>query len=121
MITIASVTKSDIPEISCFMSDFWAFAKKYWIPECETEKKNDAYWSEVASEASTLGQKYNEDRFAVHMILGYLDYLEEKEDGGRDLHWKMLEQIGETRKRRIEVMRFKRLGDVSAVDDGDGG
>lgn len=112
---------TNIPKMSKFMKEFWDFAKENWIPECNTEEEYMNYWNEVASEASTLGQKYNEDRFAVHMILGCLDYLEEKEDGGRDLHWKMLEQIGETRERRIEVMRFKRLGDVSAVDDGDGG
>lgn len=117
---MANAKNSDNKNVFDFMSDFWKFIKKYWVLGYKAGEECEDYWGEVTSEASALGQKYNEDRFAVHMILGYLDYLEEKEDGGRDLHWKMLEQIGETRKRRIEVMRFKRLGDVSAVDDGDG-
>lgn len=69
---MASVNKSDISEISEFMSAFWVLVKKYWIPEAE-----DEYWEAVMREASSLGRKYP-DRFCKLQILAYLDYLEEK-------------------------------------------
>lgn len=73
---MAGVTKQDIPEISIFMSDFWNFVKKYFIPE-----HSDTYWEELMHDAAELGHKYKEDRFVAHQINAYLDYLEEKQKG----------------------------------------
>ena len=73
---MASVTKQDIPEISVFMSDFWNFVKKYFIPE-----DSDQYWEEVMHEAAEIGHKYKEDRFVAYQINAYLDFLEEKRHG----------------------------------------
>lgn len=73
---MASVSKNDIPEISIFMSDFWNFVKKFYIPEAE-----DKYWEELMREAAELGHKYKEDRFVAHQINAYLDYLDEKLHG----------------------------------------
>ena len=70
---MASVSKNDIPEISIFMSDFWNFVKKFYIPETE-----DKYLEELMREAAEIGHKYKEDRFVAHQINAYLDYLEEK-------------------------------------------
>ena len=30
---MASVVKSDIPEVAAFMSEYWALMKNYWIAE----------------------------------------------------------------------------------------
>ena len=49
---MASVNKSDIPGIPEFMTAFWTFCKKYWIPEEE-----NSYWEAVMAEASELGRK----------------------------------------------------------------
>lgn len=75
---MASVSKSDIPEISVFMSDFWNFIKKYYIPE-----SHDGYWEELMHDAAELGHKYKQDRFVAFQINAYLDYLEEKQRGGK--------------------------------------
>lgn len=75
---MASVTKQDIPEISIFMSDFWNFVKKYFIPE-----HSDTYWEELMHDAAELGHKYKQDRFVAFQINAYLDYLEEKQRGGK--------------------------------------
>lgn len=73
---MASVSKTDIPEISIFMTDFWNFIKKYFITE-----QNDTYWEELIHEAAEIGHKYKEDRFVAYQINAYLDYLEEKHRG----------------------------------------
>ena len=73
---MSSVTKNDITEISEFMSDFWKFVKRFYIPE-----EDDKYWENLMHEAAELGHKYKEDRFVAHQINAYLDYLEEKMHG----------------------------------------
>lgn len=75
---MAGVTKQDIPEISIFMSDFWNFVKKYFIPE-----NSDTYWEELMHDAAELGHKYKQNRFVAFQINAYLDYLEEKQRGGK--------------------------------------
>lgn len=73
---MASVTKKDIPQIAVFMTDFWKFIKKFYIPE-----ENDGYWEELMHEAAELGHKYSEHRLVCHLVNAYLDYLEEKQKG----------------------------------------
>ena len=85
---MASVNKSDIPEIPEFMTAFWTFCKKYWIPEEE-----NSYWEAVMAEASELGRKYP-DRFCAMQILSFLDYLEEKQCGKLE-SWRRKEQYWE--------------------------
>ncbi len=67
---MASVSKTDIPEIASFMSEFWLLVKKYWIPE-----NTDTYWTEFVEESSTLGKKYPHE-FCVKQILAFVEYLE---------------------------------------------
>ena len=74
---MASASKTDIPEIASFMSEFWLLVKKYWIPE-----NSDEYWEDFITESSTLGKKYSHD-FCIKQILAFVEYLEgyQKEKG----------------------------------------
>ncbi len=53
---MASVVAKDIPIEAQFMTDFWNFRKKYYIPE-----NNDQYWANFCSEAEQLINKYPTD------------------------------------------------------------
>lgn len=78
---MASVKKSDIPDIARFMTDFWELVKKYWIPENADSK----YWERQVAEMAEMAEKYGNDKFVKKMLLAYADYLEEKQmrgDGG---------------------------------------
>ena len=50
---MAEVSAKDIPIESQFMTDFWSFRKKYYVPE-----DRDEYWSELVSAADELYNKY---------------------------------------------------------------
>lgn len=76
---MSGVNKSDIPETAAFMTDFWAFVKKYWIPE-----DTDSYWLKQHREASEIAKKYDNDKFCEKMLLAYGEYLEEKQGGKRE-------------------------------------
>lgn len=72
---MASVQKSDIPEISNFFSEYWLFVKSVWKTE-----SNDKYWDEVTGRANELIKKYP-DNFCKGQVLAFLDYLDKKERG----------------------------------------
>lgn len=67
---MASVVKSDIPEVAAFMSEYWALMKNYWIAE-----DTDEYWDAVMKDAGELGRKYD-FQFAKESLLVFLNQLE---------------------------------------------
>lgn len=74
---MASVRKSDVPEIAEFMTRFWEFIKKYWIPE-----DGDEYWKPLCDDARRIGNEYPH-KFCKHMMASYVDYLEKTNKGKR--------------------------------------
>lgn len=69
---MASVKKSEIPEIAEFMTKFWNFIKKYWIVE-----ESDEYWAQLIAEADEIAKRHP-DEFCKGQILKYVDYLDAK-------------------------------------------
>lgn len=67
---MASVVKSDIPEVAAFMSEYWILMKNYWIAE-----DTDEYWDAVLKDSSALGRKYD-FQFAKESLLVFLNQLE---------------------------------------------
>lgn len=74
---MAGVIKTDIPEIAAFMTVFWGFVKKYWIPE----DADSGYWAEYEREATEIAARYGNNRFCEKMLRAYAEYLEEKQEG----------------------------------------
>lgn len=76
---MASVKKSEIPEIAAFMTEFWSFVKKYWIVE-----ECDEYWAQLVEEADEMFKRYP-DEFCKRQVVSYVDYLSAKlkKDGFR--------------------------------------
>lgn len=75
---MAGVNKSDIPDIAAFMTVFWTFVKKYWIPE-----DNETYWEQLTADSSELGRKYDDDfcKGAVLLLTDYLEWKQIRESG----------------------------------------
>ena len=69
---MASVKKSEIPEIAEFMTEFWNFIKKYWIVE-----EGDEYWAQLVRESDEI-YKRHPDEFCKRQILSYVNYLRAK-------------------------------------------
>lgn len=69
---MAGVMKKDIPQIAAFMQDFWALAKKYWIPE-----NTDTYWETLINDCRRLSQKYT-DPFAEDMLITFINNREKE-------------------------------------------
>ena len=51
---MASVYANEIPEEQIFMTEYWAFRKKYYNAE-----EPEEFWSEMLSELETISQKHN--------------------------------------------------------------
>lgn len=51
---MGEVLGKEIPSESKFMSDFWAFRKKYYLPE-----DNDAYWESLINDGDLLMNEYD--------------------------------------------------------------
>lgn len=58
--------------------DVWNFHKKYAeIQRNDFEySSSDKYWDELVEEAGSIGKKYEEDKFAVQMIVSVCDELD---------------------------------------------
>lgn len=96
---MASVQKSDIPEISEFMSDIWSFMKSFWIPE-----DNEEYWMAVKDASSKILDKHQHDfgKAGVCFVLEYLKWKSEKESKETEYDfntWLYME--------RVEILRMK--------------
>ena len=70
---MASVKKTDIPEIASFMSEYWEHIKSVWMVE-----NTDEYWDDAYQRTITLLKKYSNDPFCRMQILQFWDYLQSK-------------------------------------------
>lgn len=52
-------------------TDCWRFFKKY-----SEVKDTDEYWEAVVDESSKLSKKYNNDKFAIALVLAVIDKFE---------------------------------------------
>lgn len=79
---MAAVKKTDIPEIACFMQDYWEFKKSVWVVE-----EGDGYWQDAIARASELGKKYQQDlcQAEINVFMDYLEWTDEKKHGKTDL------------------------------------
>lgn len=72
--------KMDMIILKNFMMDLFRFMKKF-------PAVTDDNWEDITQYASKIGNKYHNNRLVIHMLLGYENYLEEKEksnNGKRD-------------------------------------
>lgn len=70
-----------LSETARFMSDFWQLIKKFYTPDLNP---GSPYWNELISASSALGAKYEDDRLAEKLILGFLDYEEKVRKEGQE-------------------------------------
>lgn len=61
---MASIQAKEIPEESRFMTDFWSFRKKFYLPESTIK-----YWQELANAADDLSQKYGDKKYYRDLIM----------------------------------------------------
>lgn len=61
---MASIQAKEIPEESRFMTDFWNFRKKFYLPE-----STDEYWQELVNAADDLSQKYGNKKYYRDLII----------------------------------------------------
>ena len=60
---MASVERKDIEQEAQFMSDFWKFRKRFYIPE-----KSDEYWESLCNAADDLAAKYGYNPYFNNLI-----------------------------------------------------
>ena len=60
---MASVERKDIEQEAEFMSDFWKFRKKYYIPE-----GSDEYWESLCNASDNLAVKYGNNPYFNNLI-----------------------------------------------------
>lgn len=54
-------------------TDCWRLYKKYAVVE---DKNNDEFWEKVVDESGELSKKYNNDKFAIALVLAVIDEFE---------------------------------------------
>lgn len=63
-------------ELNCvynLFTDCWRFFKKY-----SEVKDTDEYWQRVVDESRELSRKYDNDKFAIALVLATIDEFERK-------------------------------------------
>lgn len=60
---MASTQAKEIPEESRFMTDFWNFRKKFYLPE-----STDEYWESLCNAADDLATKYGYNPYFNNLI-----------------------------------------------------
>lgn len=63
----------ELRRIYNLFTDCWRYFKKY-----ADVKDEDIYWENVVSESSELSKKYNDDKFAIALILAIVEEFERK-------------------------------------------
>lgn len=61
---MANIQAKEIPEESRFMTDFWKFRKKFYLPESTIK-----YWQELVNAADDLSQKYGNKKYYRDLII----------------------------------------------------
>lgn len=67
------VSDEELRRIYNLFTDCWRYFKKYVDVSDE-----DIYWENVVSESGELSKKYNNDKFAIALILAVIDEFERK-------------------------------------------
>ena len=67
------VSDEELRRIYNLFTDCWRYFKKY----VDVSDK-DIYWENVVSESGELSKKYNNDKFAIALILAVVDEFERK-------------------------------------------
>lgn len=63
----------ELRRIYNLFTDCWCYFKKY-----ADVRDEDIYWENVVSESGELSKKYNNDKFAIALILAVIDEFERK-------------------------------------------
>lgn len=67
------VSDEELRRVYNLFTDCWRYFKKYVDVSDE-----DIYWENVVSESGELSKKYNNDKFAIALILAVVDEFERK-------------------------------------------
>lgn len=67
------VGDEELRRIYSLFTDCWHYFKKY-----ADVRDEDIYWENVVSEFGELSKKYNNDKFAIALILAVVDEFERK-------------------------------------------
>lgn len=67
------VGDEELRRIYNLFTDCWRYFKKY-----ADVRDEDIYWENVVSESGELSKKYNNDKFAIALILAVVDEFERK-------------------------------------------
>ena len=67
------VSDEELRRIYNLFTDCWRYFKKYVDVSDE-----DIYWEDVVSESGELSKKYNNDKFAIALILAVVNEFERK-------------------------------------------
>ncbi len=67
------VSNEELKRIYNLFTDCWRFYKKY-----ADVKDTDEFWESVVDESGELPRKYNNDKFAIALVLAVIDELERK-------------------------------------------
>ena len=67
------VSDEELRRIYNLFTDCWRYFKKY-----EDVSDEDIYWENVVSESGELSKKYNNDKFAIALILAVVNEFERK-------------------------------------------
>ena len=67
------VREEELRRVYNLFTDCWRYFKKYVDVSDE-----DIYWENVVSESGELSKKYNNDKFAIALILAVVDEFERK-------------------------------------------
>lgn len=70
---MSEVLGKDIPIEQQFMTDFWKFRKKYYIPE-----NSDSYWVNLCMDADKICEKYNRNKYFESLVLACVKDFEER-------------------------------------------
>lgn len=65
------MSDEELRRIYNLFTDCWRYFRKY-----EDVKDEDSYWENVVNESGELSKKYNNDKFAIALILAVIDELE---------------------------------------------
>lgn len=67
------VDDEELRRIYNLFTDCWRYFKKY-----ADVRDEEIYWENVVSESGELSKKYNNDKFAIALILAVVDEFERK-------------------------------------------
>ena len=67
------MSNEELKRIYNLFTDCWRFYKKY-----ADAKDTDSYWENVVDESGELSKKYNNDKFAIALVLAVVDEFERR-------------------------------------------